>query len=243
MLNEIVKSEPDAMAWSNEVAEPFVIFAQNAFEILATAVTHSIDECFLFRGAYSHTRKMARLAVLSALRQHRIENGLNLRQVVEGTSLMGYLAAHPGVPGALGKTNPTHQELVTANEKLTKSAFKWMTETHPGLDSDLKFYKGHINRNRSHVTVFATAAVYDYRDHHGVADERFYDEPDPLETRATLLATGNIINLASGMLILTSQTTDAVTVRPKFAALVRESVQRAVELRETVIGNYDDAGR
>lgn len=243
MLKEIVKSEPDAMAWTNEVAEPFVVFAQNAFEILSTAVTHSIDDCLLFRGAYSHTRKMAGLAVLSALRQHRIENGLNLRQVVEGTSLMGYLAAHPGIPGDLAKANLTHPELVAANEKLMKSAFKWMTETHPSLDRDLRFYKGHINRNRSHVTVFATAAVYDYRDQHGVAGERFFDAPDPLETRATLLATGNIINLASGMLILTSQSTEAVTVRPKFAELVNQSVHRAIELRETVIGGYDEAGR
>lgn len=243
MLSEIVKSEPDAMAWTNEVAEPFVVFAQNAFEIFSTAVTHTIDDCLLFRGAYSHTRKMAGLAVLSALRQHRIENGLNLRQVIEGTSLMGYLAAHPGYPGDLAKPNLSHQELVTANEKLMKTAFKWMTETHPVLDGDLRFYKGHINRNRSHVTVMATASVYDYRDKDGVADQRFYDAPDPLETRATLLATGNIINLASGMLILTSQTTDAVTVRPKLAELVNHSVHQAIALRETTLSNYDDAGR
>ncbi len=231
------------MAWTNEVAEPFVIFAQNAFEVFATAITDSLPDCLLFRGAYSHTRKMAGLAVLSALRQHRVENGLNLRQVVEATTLMGYLAAHPGVPGDLGKANVTHKGLIASNENLRKLAFAWTTATYPGLDGDLRFYKDHINRNRSHATIFSTAAVYDYADREGIADERFYDTPDPLETRSTLLATGNVINLASGMLILTAQNTDAITVRPLLTELVNASVKRAMELRSMVIGDYDGAGR
>lgn len=131
MLNEIVTHEPEVMAWTNRVAEPFVMFAQDAFEIFATAVTESVSDCLLFRGAYSHARKMAGLAVLSALRQHKIENGLNLRQVVEATSLFGYLAANPGLPGSFGKADQTHAELVASNERLRKDAFDWSKKNIP----------------------------------------------------------------------------------------------------------------
>lgn len=242
MLKEIVASEPDAMAWTNEVAEPFVIYAQNAFEIFATGVTDSIQEGLLFRGAYSHTRTMAGLAVLSALRQHRIENGLNLRQVIEGTCLMGYLAAHPGVPHGMSQPNMAHADLFKANEKLLKTALAWVTETYPGIDGDLRFYKSHINRNRSHTTVFATAAVYDYTDQEGYADQRFFDAPDPRETRATLMATGNIINLASGMLILSGKDTATITLRRHFQQTVRQSVERGTKLRAVIQADYNAAG-
>lgn len=243
MLKEIVAAEPDAMAWTNEVAEPFVVYAQNAFEIFATGVTDSIKEGLLFRGAYSHTRTMAGLAVLSALRQHRIENGLNLRQVIEGTCLMGYLAAHPGVPKDMSQPNMGHSELFKANEKLLKTALAWVTATYPGIDGDLRFYKSHINRNRSHTTVFATAAVYDYTDHDGYADQRFFDAHDPLETRATLLATGDIINLASGMLILSGRDTASISLCRLFQQLAKQSVERGTELRALIQADYDTAGR
>jgi len=239
MLNEIVAHEPEVMAWTNSAAEPFVMFAQDAFEIFATAVTESVPDCLLFRGAYSHARKMAGLAVLSALRQHKIENGLNLRQVVEATSLFGYLAANPGLPGTFGKADQTHAELVASNERLRKDAFDWSKKTYPGLDNDLQFYKGHINRNRSHVTIFATAAVYDYGATDGTADERFFDAPDLRETRAMLLSTGNIINVANGMLMSVAKDAGTITLRPHMEELVNDTVKRAIALREFTIAQDD----
>ena len=235
ILKTIVASEPAAIAWTNEVAEPFVMFAQDTFEVFATAVTSSLPDCLLFRGAYSHARKMAGLAVLSALRQHKVENGLNLRQVVEATSLFGYLATHPGLPGNFGKPEQTYSDLVANNEKPRLKAFKWAEAAYPGLNADLQFYKDHINRNRSHVTVFVTASVYDFSDKDGIADQRFFDTPDLVETQTMLLATGNIINVANGMLLSVAGDAKTITLRPRMEELVSATVKRAISLRSSLL--------
>lgn len=230
------------MDWTKEIAGPFVAFAQEAFEAFGTAVVSVDDDCLLFRGAYSHSRKMAGLAVLSALRQHQVENAINLRQVIEGTCLFGYLGANPGIPKSLSKAGAQPHEFVVGQERLRKAAFDWTTATYPDLDADLRHYKNWINRNKSHVTVLNTAAVFDYREP-DISDERFFDVEDEHETRTMLLLTGNVTTLAIVMLQRVAKTSGLIRVQPNIVDVVNDLFSQASRLRELSLASRDEAGR
>jgi len=237
-LQIIIESEPDVVAWSREVAAPFAAFAENAFEQFATAVTHAQADRLLFRGAYSHVRKMAGLAVLSALRQHRVENALNLRQVIEGTSLFGYLARHPEITGGWAKPTATIDDIFKSNDLTRNISFEWIAKEFPELSDDLRFYKDHINRNLSHATILNTTFVFDYRNVE-TADERFFDVQNEHETCSALMVTGQVITLATIMLFKVSRDSECITLRQGIEPAINGLMKTSLSLRERLLADYD----
>ena len=182
ILRTVTANEPEAMKWTFSIAKPQALFAQMAFDHFATCLDKVHKDQMFFQGVYVHARKMAGLGVLSALRQHRIESGQNLRQVIEATSLMGFQAMHPGAPEDLNKPNMTADDFIAANDEELRRAFRWIATAYPPLSSDLKHYKDHINRSMSHATISGTGFVFNYADQNP-SDRGFFDHPDADETR------------------------------------------------------------
>lgn len=54
-----------------------------------------------------------------------------------------------------------------------------------------------------------------------------------------LLSTGNIINVANGMLMSVAKDAGTITLRPQMEELVNDTVKRAIALREFTIAQDD----
>lgn len=235
VLRTVTANEPKAMEWTLSVAPAQAKFAQMAFDHFATSLASVDNRQIFFQGIYVHARKMAGLSVLSALRQHRIESGQNLRQVIEATSLMGYHAIHPGTPEDLNQPDMSADDFMAANEEGLKRAFKWIGTAYPPLSRDLKYNKDHINRHLSHATVLGSAFVFDYAAN-TETDRGFFDHPDADETRMGLYLAGQVIMLALTMLGTAARDAQGIRLQSGFGAAYDDLVDVAMTVRKGFLG-------
>lgn len=234
ILRTVIENEPNAISYTLSVAVPYAAFAQRAYALFATALKSVGEGQMLFTATYVHARKMAGLGILSALRQHRVESAQNLRQAIEATSLFGYLAMHPGIPGDWGKENATHEEITKANEQARIKAFKWIAIAYPELSNDLIFYKDHINRNTTHATILNTSFVFDFVNVEN-ADQRFFDVPDAHETRTGLFLAGQVIIGAFLMLGYLSRDAKGIELRPDMQQDYNALMLTGLKLRDDLL--------
>lgn len=231
ILKTVTANEPEAIRWTLSVAEPQAIFAQRAFDHFATCLASvDVDQVF-FEGVYVHTRKVLGLGVLAALRQHRVDSGMNLRQAIEAISLMGYHAMHPGVPKGMGGKDTPVAELIAANEAGRLASLKWISKAHLGLSRDLKHYKDHINRSTSHASIMGTFAVFNYASDTD-SDWAFFDVPNAAETRVALYLAGQIATSAIFMLGKVAIDAKGIHLRPDFDEVWNELVITSNSIRE-----------
>lgn len=236
-IDRILTHEPQAIAWTRKVAPEFVSYAEDAFDVMCDAVQGYQGSMTLFRGAWVHTRKMAGLAVLSALRQHRVESAQNLRQVIEMTSLFGYVAIHPKIEGGWGKPNATQAEVLASNKQYRTNAFKWIEKAYPEISESLTFFKDHINRNQAHGTILNSGHVYDYKDA-SASDQRFFDVPDADEIQLGMMMTGQIITTTLVMLHRVSHNTPII-IRPDLKDSIVTLNERAEVCRTLLAHSYN----
>lgn len=234
ILTTIIANEPDAMAWTLSAAPTEAAFAQRTFDHFATALLSVHRDQMFFQGVYVHTRKMIGLGVLSALRQHRVESGQNLRQAIEAISLMGYHAMHPGVPEGMGGPGLPADALLAANEKGRLASLKWIEADYPALSNDLRHYKNHINRSMSHATIIGTFAVFDYRTETD-ADRGFFDVPHEDETRLALYLAGQVGMSGLAMLGKVGRDAKGIQLHAGFDDVWKEMIDVAVNVREGLV--------
>lgn len=240
VIERILSEEPRAIEWSRKIAPEFTSYAESAFDVMCGAFARCDASMILFRGSWVHARKMAGLAVLSALRQHRVESAQNLRQVIEMTSLFGYVAHFPDIQGGWAKENASHEDIIASNEWYRRRSFDWITANHPDISADLAFFKNHINRNQSHGTLLTTGHVYSYREDRS-ADARFFDVPDPHEISISMLMCGRVITASLVMLLRLSQTTPVV-VSPNLRSEIMKLEVQAEPLRAALLKLHESSG-
>lgn len=235
-IDRILEHEPHAIAWSRKVAPDFARYAEDAFEVMCNAVVGYTGPSTLFRATWVHARKMAGLAVLSALRQHRVENGQNLRQFIEMTSLVGYVAIHPEIEGGWGKADATPEEIRVSNEEYRTKSFAWIKTAHPEVSQGLKFFKDHINSNLAHGTILNTGHVYDYAES-DKSDQRFFDVPLVDDVKLSMFMTGRTIATALALLVRVEPDSNIAT-NPKLRDEVIELEHRAMGLQDDLSDSY-----
>jgi hypothetical protein len=221
ILQTIIANEPKAIEWTFSVARSEAMFAQRAFDHFATALVSVQPGHMFFEAVYVHARKMAGLGLMSALRQHRVESGQNLRQALEATSLMGYHAFHPGTPQGMGEKDTSSARMFAANEAGLQKAFNWVAVAYPGLSKDLKHYKDHSNRNMSHATILGAGYVYNFAGD-PLSGQRFFDVREEDETRMGLYPSGRVTMSALAMLGKIATGAKGVAVQPGFGAAFDE---------------------
>jgi hypothetical protein len=153
-------------------AGDYATFAEASTAVFSQVVEGVPRSYFLFMGVYSMVRKHLVLAVLSALRQHKVQSALNLRQAIEGTVVMLFLIAKPA-PFEMKDGDDS------IPEKLNREARKWIAAEYPDRSEKLKSFKDDINRTDSHTNIVNSYATFDYEHiERGFSENRFFDRDD-----------------------------------------------------------------
>ena len=155
-------------------AGDYAHFAEASTAMFASTITHVPRSHYLFMGVYSMVRKHLVLAVLSALRQHKVQTALNLRQAIEGSVAMFYLIATP---------EPVDAETVGDDnkfaEKLNEKARKWLKANYSDHSDKLKSFKDDINATDSHSNIVNSYATFDYTSlDRAFSENLFFDRDD-----------------------------------------------------------------
>ena len=187
-LFEFAEAEAELIRKNHSAAGPYAHFAEAATAMFSSTVTHVPRTHALFMGVYSMVRKHLLLAVLSALRQHKVQAALNLRQAIEGAVAMLYLIAvpHPFGPEAFARD-------AKLPDKLNADARKWISTTYPERSAKLKALKDDINENDSHSNIINSYATFDYDSvETGFSENLFFDRDDADVLNISLWNIGHI---------------------------------------------------
>ena len=128
------------------------------------------DRSDAFGRLFSLMKKQHTLAFLSALRLHRVQAMLNLRQVLEAGAGAAYAIANPDVRGfadidAFGIMDPS--------KKLVTKRYRWLNENYPDGSKWITGTKGLINSQSAHANIVSAAATYRDGQTPDVVDLRF----------------------------------------------------------------------
>ena len=120
-------------------------------------------------------KKQHMLAFLSALRLHKVQAMLNLRQVLEAGAAAAYAIANPDVRDFVD-IDPFN--IMDPSQKLTKKRYRWLDENYPAGSKWIAATKDRINNETAHANLVSADAIYRAGQTADVADLPFFDIED-----------------------------------------------------------------
>jgi hypothetical protein len=122
------------------------------------------------------TKKHQILAFLSALRLHRVQAKMDLRQALEAGSAAAYAIANPGIEGfldidAFGIMDPSQGP--------AKARYRWLAKHYPEQSDWIKqTTKAQINEESAHANVISGDSNFRIAAGGAMADTPFFDVED-----------------------------------------------------------------
>jgi hypothetical protein len=186
-LADFAQAEATAFEANRKLAGDYAMFAEESVTIFASMIVRIDRGHQLFMAYYSAVRKASICATLSALRQHKVQSSLNLRQAIEGTVLMTYALMNPRPEILEGVTEISPR----IEDKLSDKARKWLAGAYPPYSEKLKLLKDNINETDSHANLINTYATFDFDSTEKTSRNRFLDRDDEDHLKITLWTVGH----------------------------------------------------
>lgn len=197
-IMDISLKETELTEHNFEIGDDYARFADAAVNYLASLINSQSRAAFLFTANYAVIRNALILALLSTLRQHRVQASANLKFALEHASLAAYCLSPDGL--AVAKSMRDREGLPDENG-FRNSAYRWVQSSYPGDSATLKELKDEINRWESHAGIMATIPVFDYST---IGDDsfttNFFDTPDNDRLKAGLWRVGWVAVQIAGFL-------------------------------------------
>lgn len=194
----LAEQEHRAAIALRQLSPAYVTFLEEAVDAFVDSILAFNSERMLFEGFFIHAKKMARLSLMSALRQHRVQMNLNLRQLIEATSHFAYFAHNTEFPTTWAAKGSSAADLFKSNDAVTKEVYRWIEQAYPEFSSDFVAYKRQLNRATAHATIISTGWMIDFEA--GRYIDQFLDSSSELDCKIGLHTAGQIVTL-SGMMV------------------------------------------
>ena len=133
------------------------------------------DRSDTFGRLFSLMKKQHMLAFLSALRLHKVQAMLNLRQVLEAGAAAAYAIANPDVRDFVD-IDPFN--IMDPSRKLTGKRYRWLDENYPAGSKWIAATKDRINNETAHANLVSADAIYRAGQTADVANLPFFDIED-----------------------------------------------------------------
>jgi hypothetical protein len=152
-IEQILESEKEMVLTA---PQRFGQYYEHAFEgaMFLTQFLKSIDpDRYVFGGFLSQVKKHHTLALFSAVRLHKVQSMMNLRQVLEA-----------GACAAFAIANPDHKHFVDTDpygildpsQKLTRERYKWLKQNYSAGSDAIEEIKKKINESGAHANFIST---------------------------------------------------------------------------------------
>lgn len=224
-MGEILDSERNMVLRGAERYGPYFINASESINLLSSGMIKSIaHDRYVFVIFLSHIKKHFTLALFSALRLHRVQALMNLRQVLEAGACAAYAIANTDPADfADAKDDGT----LDPSQKLAKKRYDWLDQNFQKGSAGIKGMKDVINEIGTHANIISAQETFKYDLEARIFNTPFFDYEDDLYVRTDLW---QIANVARGLMDLfygVNQKLDVIKLQDdwprKFQALANEN--------------------
>lgn len=187
-IQQIVDSEREMVLTASQ---RFGKYYDTALEcvIFATQFLKSIDpDRWVFAKFQALAKKHLTLALFSAVRLHKEQALMDLRQALEA-----------GASAAFAIANPDHKHVVDTDEfgildpsqKLTSKRYKWLDANYPNASKAIQELKNQINASNAHANLISAYGRSEANEQGGWFSEPFFDVEDDYFIKADLWRVAN----------------------------------------------------
>ena len=188
------------------------------------------DRSDTFGRLFSLMKKQHMLSFLSALRLHKVQAMLNLRQVLEAGAGAAYAIANPDVRDFV---DIDAFNIMDPSQKLRGKRYRWLRQNYPDGSKRIEDIKDQINNQDAHANIVSGDAGYHAGQTADVADLPFFDIEDEYFVQADLWLISSVaimmMDLFYGVTQCVARATgrSVLEFRPDFPNTIGGGEQRA----------------
>lgn len=195
-LQEIIDRERDLATHALERhgkgfenAAAFVALIQNSLD---EASPHSA----VAMAFYSQVRKYSVLSLLAAVRLHRVQAAMCMRQMLEATALCAYALGNPepGIYERFTKGNGNWKKFVS------NKVYIWLENEFPSGNDAVFKWKEAVNKNAAHCNIINAFLNIDFGEFGDKYNFEHFDPADSYWISADLYAIGNACKVSIDLL-------------------------------------------
>jgi hypothetical protein len=188
----------------------------------------------MFGRFFSLMKKHHMLALLSALRRHKVQAMMNLRQVLEAGTAAAFAIANPELEH-FAKT--TAEGLLDPSSDLARRRYDWLTRNFPQGSAAIKDKKDLINNSTSHANVVTTDQTFRVNKNGDAVDAPFFDIEDEYHVKGDLWLVSSVAIEIMDLLYGVNKSLNAVGFIPQFEShftrIARDNMVLHTEMTST----------
>jgi hypothetical protein len=223
-LGEILDSERE-MVLSGERYGHYHNNALGFINLLSSGMIKSVDhDRFVFAIFLSQIRTHLTLALFSALRLHKVQTMMNLRQALEAGACAAYAIANVD-PADFADVRD--DGTLDSSKKLTTKRYDWLDQNFPDSSAGIKAMKDTINKIAAHANIVTAQQTFKHDIEAGIFNTTFFDYEDEISVKTDLWQIANVSLGIMDLLYGVNQKLGAIKIQDgwpvKFQALAEEN--------------------
>lgn len=204
-----------------------------AWTMFLTRFVRSIDaEIFIFGAFLSQVKKHHTLALLSAVRLHKVQSMMNLRQVLEAGACAAYAIANPDPKDFVDVDN---HGLLDPSKKLTVKRYKWLEQNYRAGSDAIKEMKDQINVSTAHANLLNTYNTFQPDDKARAFAAPFFDFEDEYYVKSDLWLIGKVALTLLDLFYGVNAELNLVKLIDDFEARFSQLAQQSETLRQEMM--------
>jgi len=192
------------------------------------------DRSMIFGRLFSQMKKHQMLALLSAVRLHKVQAMMNLRQVLEAGAAASFAIANPELRHF---ADTDKHGLLDPSQPLAKKRYAWLHQNFRDKSEWIKDTKERINKTAAHANVVSADSVFRVAESGDSIEAPFFDIEDEYHVKTDLLLIGSVGLTLLDLFYGVNKNWNVLGFRPDFANLMghmsEESNILYTEMRET----------
>jgi hypothetical protein len=188
-LEEILETERDLVLTADQRYGNYSRHARECSFFLSHCILSATRAGMMFMRFFSLLKKHHMLALLSALRLHKVQAMMDLRQVPEAGAAAAFAIANPE-PEHFATTDA--QGFIDPSQALTKKRYQWLDKKFPAGSAVIKEKKARINDNFAHANLVLTGQTFAVNETGSEITTPFFDLEDEFQVKSDLWLTASI---------------------------------------------------
>jgi hypothetical protein len=210
-------------------------YHSNALEfinLLSHGMIKSVDaDRFVFAIFLAQIRRHLTLSLFSALRLHKVQTMMNLRQVLEAGACAAYAIANIDPADSADVRDDGTLDI---SKKLTDKRYDWLNQNFPDGSAQIKVVKGVINEFGTHANIVSAQQTFKHDLAAGIFNTTFFDFEDEMSVKTDLWQIANVALGIMDLLYGVNQKLGVIKIQDgwsdKFQALAEENARLKTEM-------------